>query len=163
MYQSETNSHRRSILNSHGVIKGRNSALPYLWELHTPLKVFKKTFSNNAFDAHIINLIIPAGALVVYSTDGHRHKGKMRSDRAVVHSIVNLENKKELNQSYSSQNPRFIYRYSPYTVVSSALSGEKVPLEKCVVPEFDFCKSDITCHSGIHFFLSLKKAIEYLG
>lgn len=159
----ETTNDRLELLDRHGAPFFQNRPyISYVWELHTHLKAFKKVHS--PLGMCIANLIIPVGAKVVssyYHYDYDKNSGKLRADRAVVHSIVLIETKKKLSYAYSAWSPSFKYSLSSPLTVWRALENEQVPLEECITPRFEFDFSNEECSSGIHFFVSLPRALDW--
>jgi hypothetical protein len=101
----------------------------------------------------IINLLIPEGAHLfmnpyLYPTYGDY--GKLRSSKAIVHSIVRVTDKKPVAFGVSKWDNTFVYLNPQMT----GRSGEVTPKKK-------FSAGLATCCSGIHFFLELDAALRY--
>lgn len=127
----------------------QNPAQPHLWEVHTDLPVFKKLYGyigRRRRDV-IANLIIPKGATMrALNAWGPRdkHPRKMRATEAVVHSMA-LRDGQPVLKAYS-RHPGTGVIYRPGRTVKPILS---------------FDMKDVACTSGIHFFLELRRAIQF--
>ena len=122
---------------------------PYLYTVHTPLHVFKKARADQGWGEVLINLVIPVGEFLFASekawisdnwTISYR---KMRASKAKVHSIINLDTRKEVVTAKSDYSTWFKYRKG-----------------KTVTPNH-FSKQNQFCAGGIHFFLNVGDALNY--
>lgn len=107
------------------------------------LKVFKKLRQER-----IANLVIPVGALVRAPHDAFNPHfcpivQKMRASNAFVHSISDKSGK-AFDVGFSIWDRAFKYRTG-----------------STICPEQGFSMEDLSCNSGIHFFLNLIDAYEY--
>lgn len=111
------------------------------------LQVFKKAYlRDHRCEPCIINLVIPKGT-VIYgpaSISGEIDTRKMRAEKAIVHSIVNIADGKQRQMAHSGYDSRFKYR-----------PGDTV------VPDAPFGTAPDACKSGIHFFFDLHDALSW--
>ena len=107
--------------------------------------VFKKTVTPDVKAEVITNLIIPAGARVFVTP------GKCRADRAIVFSNVTRQYKREIPSACSLRGSVTSWWSSPFTY----RRGEQV-LPDC------FSHSIQECAGGIHFFVDLNDALDYM-
>lgn len=151
---------RINLIDKHGALV-KDSDFK-LWRLHTNLKAFKKVVKGRT--ECIANLIIPSGALVLAPWFHSLHienTGKLRADRAMVHSIVEINTKKKIDFAFSNWDTDFIYRVSDPSHVARALKNQYIPRYECVLPREPLDKRNVECASGIHFFVSLPRAINW--
>jgi hypothetical protein len=147
-------------------------ACPGFYTVVNDLHVFKKISSyRDYYDHTIANLIIPAGEVIFIGIApggnprrsfyvGPDYSGKMRATKAFVHSIVTYTHKsfyvepirlndirdiKQVKSGRSKHISNFIYRV-----------GKTVTPHD---PSFSFRPYE--CDAGIHFFLTLKEALNY--
>ena len=123
-------------------------------EMHVFKKVLYRDSSRFWHDTcpAIANLILPVGTEFYALHMGLTEAGnadayrKMRADRARVHSIVELTHPhKQQPRAYSWFNGQFLYRPGEF-----------------IVPNLPFSKQDLLCESGIHFFINVQDAIDYV-
>lgn len=118
------------------------------YRLHTDLPAFKKILKDREdrwfFHVRCIaNLIIPAGTLIHVGTQGNFVK--CRAERAIVHSIFTKDDHKIVGIGKSSADWGFKY-----------VPGETV------TPVAPFSQSHVVCSTGIHFFVDVNAALEYM-
>lgn len=146
------------------------------------------SFGNwNNYEEAIANLVIPIGA-VVNLADAYDGV-KMRASQAYCFSIATINDKKEVDKGYSTYNSDFKYhsgkqlglkdkdyenlaldheKYFPTIRTWSAVPSDKKKeakkqaflKSKCVPDSFGLT-AGVTCTGGIHFFLELKRALDY--
>lgn len=120
----------------------KRTGSPGFYEVHTPLKVFKKLYYNR-----IASLLILPGEIIyageVGWTYNHTCYHKMRASSAWVEQIAEI-NSGFIREYGSAMHENFTYR-----------TGEMV------FPNQLFSHIERQCDSGIHFFLNLKHALEY--
>lgn len=90
----------------------------------------------------IANLVIPEGALIRIPCS---YSNKFRASRAKVHSIYSLRGKRYCDKGISEFDTNFKYNVG-----------------NIVVPTYPFSLGDSECAPGIHFFLNIADAINYL-
>jgi hypothetical protein len=107
-------------------------------------------FSNRSYDlsAAIANLMIPKGALV--HCNQFAFTNKLRANKALVHSIVRVEDRKPVMYGLSSYDTSFMY-----------LNGGMLGREIEVRPWHGFYNGTGNCESGIHFYLELDAALKH--
>lgn len=106
-----------------------------------PIYGFKKAFRSDGFGNRIVNLIVPPQTQVNFSLDDG---GKCRAEQAFVHSIYDIEKKKEVKTAYSGWDTSF--KYNKHHIVK---------------PRYSFDETTRSCNSGIHFYLDLRSALDY--
>ena len=117
-----------------------------------PLHVFKKVIYvekliGQNFTFAIVNLIIPVDSMI-YMDDAcfssYSSARKMRASHAVVHSIVSMLTGEAVPQGQSHYDPCF--KYKPDSAIEIK----------------NFSMEDETCAEGIHFFMNITDALEYV-
>jgi hypothetical protein len=120
---------------------------PNFYLVYKDMKVFKK-LRNNV----IANLIIPVGTVMYMPEEkllpiyGSYTLYKMRATAAYVHSIVNAKTKRTCTEGRSLSDWRFLYKEKSFVNAEWDCSQFLV---------------DTMCVDGIHFFVTLKEALDY--
>jgi hypothetical protein len=117
----------------------------------------------------IANLVIPAGTVINLSPSC-----KLRAEQAYCHSLVENETRKAVGQAESGHDSKFTYRSGKnlglmdsdfkklHKDQENVLTGSKRQNLidcKAKVTNFDYTPNE--CRAGIHFFLDLRRAINY--
>lgn len=136
---------------------------PWLWTVHTPMPAFKavsafpKERYGIASGVCIANLIIPKGATVVADPRRGEFERKMRANMAEVHSIVRVDytflpaetTRVAKAAAYYHSGFTYMVGYTARVRMAPGLSGA-------------FDTTDATCAPGIHFFLNVHDALNYV-
>jgi len=123
-----------------------------------PIFVFKKVYTLdycNALTPLIANLIIPAGETIFSNSFLYMDIAKMRASRAYVNSIVEINNFKFSTIRGLNYNRHIKIAHSIYDTTFEYHTGAFVE------PKIGFSMEPYTCDSGIHFFISLDRALKY--
>lgn len=143
------------------------------YTVKTPLKVWKKTYTDRNYNDVLTALLIPAGETiyanlhsltfdenisfrkmrasgaqvikqnVIYGYRYHSNNGCTYNVGGNSHTEIELKYK-EIQKSISDRDNSFQYKTGKY-----------------VVPEFEFSLKDKQCASGIHFFVNMTDALIY--
>lgn len=130
------------------------SGRPWVWEVHTPLPVFKHARHQHRPDTRfstpvIVNLLIPKGETFVWCVGPGNPSQKMRASAATVHSLFNIELRypepivTAVDSAVASYDQSFFYH-----------KGETVR------PTRTFDAHRRVCSIGIHFYVNLRTAVR---
>lgn len=144
------------------------------------VKLAKKSIGNSASyvmlaQPAIVNMIIPVGARIYLNVnrnweDFHKPSGnsldltrKGRADKALITSIINLDHKKldfalplrNLTKDPWDDNFQFLY-------IPGQIATPELPFKDLKPSDLEDNAIDLTCHSGIHFYLTPEEALCYL-
>ncbi len=132
------------VLNTHRALTlSGMKVVGYLLVTDKDMFVFKKAMWRSPDYRHnqpvMVNLVIPAGTEFIMrgrSFSNGDGDYKCRAPRAHVHSIVRINDCKEIDEATAYHNSKFVYRKG--TVKAKGFSRKAI---------------DVTCAGGIHFFL----------
>lgn len=135
----------------------------WLWRVKEPMKVFKAVIRRQIGQASlvcIVNLELPRGTRIMVNPDcfnGINEKiVKMRADQAFVHSIAEKYTGNIVYKAESDWNWSYVYKPGTLIYPERDSGGKMFPVHQ----NFDDRQ---TCATGIHFFVNLAEAFDYLG